>query len=109
MLDYLGEIGLEILVEFQDFFVYFLPFLQSRDGGVPIGYRDANDQVQKMYLHEALEKLGLPHDETRADLQRLGGNDRNCDAMVSLLIDLVAKFWPIIVERKEFLFPRHSG
>jgi hypothetical protein len=110
ILGYFGDaVGLEILVEFDYFFVYFLPFRQQVEGVVPVGYRDPSDQIQKMYLQEAMEKLGLSDDKEIADLKRLGGDYRHCAAMLTILLQLTQTAWPMIVERNEHLFPRDRG
>jgi len=100
-----GEIGLEVLVELADFFIYALVFRSSSDGVVPAEYTDDGGRRQKMHVQHVLDHLGIPHDEEDARLKRLGGSYRNCDEMARCVADLVERAWPHLAARSEQLFP----
>ena len=105
-LGYFGNaVGLQILVDFDGFFVHFLPFRVSKEGELPVGYEDASNRVQKMYLIAAMKKLGMPCENEHAELKRLGGDHRNCAAMVTILLALTKRAWRVIVARTEALVP----
>ncbi len=105
-LRYFGQsLGLELLVEFDNFFVYAMPFRMPENGGVPNLLLGPNGEVRQMYLHEALDKLGLSHEREHRELRRLGGDYRNCAAMVTLLGDVLERTWPAIQSDAAMLFP----
>jgi hypothetical protein len=105
-LAYFGEaIGIEVLVEFDYFFVLALPFRTFGRDVLPDGLTGPEGHVRKMYLQQAMDRLRISHDLEDKQLQRLGGDYRNCEAMTSITVALVERSWAGLQERAEELFP----
>ena len=86
-------IGLEIEVELIDFFIYALIFRPIGDG-LPIGYNDETGKRHKLYVQQALKELSIDVSQETRELQKLGGDYRNCQAMAEKLARLVEHYWP---------------
>jgi hypothetical protein len=105
-LGYFGDTtGLEVLVEFDHFFVLAMPFRVTKQRALPNAFVGADGHAQQMYLQEALEKLGIPHEPESVELKRLGGDYRNCEAMTAVLVSLVERTWTAIQQGTDRLFP----
>jgi len=105
-LGYFGAtVGMEVLVEFDYFFVHVMPFRMQGEGKLPNGFVGATQQVQQMYLQEALDKLRIGYLSEAEKLKSLGGKYQNCEAMTSVLVSMVEKSWGAIVDNVDDLFP----
>ncbi len=109
-LGYFGDVlGLEILVEFDHFFIFAMPFRIRNKDEIPVGLVDEEGAPRKMYVQEALEKLGIAHGTEDEELRRLGGDVRHCEAMALILSGLVERAWNPICEHAQELFPPSSA
>jgi hypothetical protein len=103
-LDYFGaQIGLEVLVEFDYFFVFAVVFRHGGSRTVPEKVEFGKQRL--MYLQAALEQIGVRNADTDEQLKALGGDYRNCDAMCSLLVGMNEKSWQDVVANSDLLFP----
>jgi len=105
---YGAPVGLEVLVEFDHFFVFALPFRSNGEDQWPSDNLGSGGQRTQMHLQEALGLLRIPFDREAADLRSLGGNHSNCRAMVTILAGLVERVWSQVVARQEQLFPQKT-
>jgi|GEM_PF-4493556 len=93
-LGYTSEaIGLEVVVDIGDFFIYALLFRPTGDG-LPLGYNDETGKRQKLYIQQALKELSIDVSRETEGLQKLGGDYRNCQEMAEKLAHLVEHYWP---------------
>jgi len=98
-----NDVGIEVRVDMSDFFIYLLLF-KTRQKKIPIGYKDHTGHRQKLYFQEALKELSLGGETETKELQRLGGDFRNCEKMASLLANLLKEKWSLVVSQKTKLF-----
>lgn len=105
-LGYFGdEVGLEILGEIDDFFIYALPFHMQGADVIPQNGTLSDNGVRQMYLQEALDKLHISHKNETEQMKHLGGDYRNCEAMTKVLASLIERTWPEIDKHAGELFP----
>ena len=97
------DIGLELRIELSDFFIYALIF-KAEQGEIPSGYKNNLGERQKLYFQEALKELSLGGEMETKELQRLGGDHRNCEEMASKLAGLIKDKWASIYAQKKRLF-----
>jgi hypothetical protein len=103
---YFGDpLGLEVDVDLSPFFVFALVFRDGSGSSMPVGYVDSSGTRQIRYIQEAMEILRLPYEAEDAELKRLGGNWDNCQAMVSILAQLVRRSWSQLCTNSDKLFP----
>lgn len=98
------DLGVEIQVELSQFFIFVLLF-KPCGNKVPIGYKDSLGITQKRYLQEILLQLSVITSLEIKEIQQLGKDYRNCDALASKLSNLLRKNWENIMVHKEHLFP----
>ena len=85
VLAYFGEdLGLKVVVERVQFFIFAAPFKSLGKSRVPEGLED---------LQTLLTRLGISHQEERHRLQALGGNENNAAPMAKVLAALVERTW----------------
>ncbi len=100
-LGYFGDdLGLEVLVDMSDFFIYALVF-RNRINEIPVGYVDEHGHRQEIYIQEASKDLRNFDDTISKQIQRLGGNYKNCRLMAALLAKLIEQGWPLIATHFE--------
>ncbi len=103
---YFGEIvSLELLVEFDYFFVYASPFLPGSNDEL-VSTRVAPDgHVRKMFLGQALDRLHISGAPEEDAMKKLGGSANNFRPMIDALATLLDRVWPEIATHAAILFP----
>jgi len=105
-LGYFGNsLGLEVNVDLSPFFIFALVFRDGSGPNIPVGYVDSTGARQVRYVQDAMEILGLPYEKEDKELKRLGGDWENCEAMVSILAQLVMSSWSQLCNNSDRLFP----
>lgn len=89
------KIGLELSIDLSDFFIYALLYKPSHEG-IPKGYFDKKGVRQKLYFQEALKEISIDCIQETKELQKLGGNYKNCAEMALKLSNLIGQHWAII-------------
>ncbi len=99
------DLGIEIQVELMQFFIYVLLF-KPCENKASIAYKDSLGITQKRHLQEILLQLSVITSPEIKEIQQLGENYRNCDALASKLSNLLRKNWENIMTHKKHLFPK---
>ncbi len=93
---YVGdEIGIKVELDLFNFFVFVLLF-RAKGPAIPVGYEDASGKRQLWYLQDVLKQLGIDITKEEKELQRLGGDYRNCSAMAEIQARWLVEHWPAI-------------
>ncbi|HQF10138.1 MAG TPA: hypothetical protein PLM53_17640 [Spirochaetota bacterium] len=98
-----GEFGIEIRIDLNYFFIFIMLF-KTKDKKIPIGYKDDLGKTHKLYLQDALKKVGIDNKKEIKDLQRLGGNYKNCYEMAVILSQLLKNNWSTIQSNMNNIF-----
>lgn len=99
------DIGLEISIDLNYFFIFALIF-KANSGEIPVGYEDKIGNLQKIYIQNALKKIGIDNSNETKELQKLGGNYLNCSAMVKILSKLFENNWSAIKSKADIIFSK---
>jgi len=97
-------LGLELLVEFNPFFVYPVLFRVGPDGEPSPGFNTDKRRVW-MYLQEAFEEYPRRRIPWSEEWKRLGRDYRNCARMVDVVAGVLRTAWPELRRRTPELFP----
>ena len=98
------DVGLEIIIEMADFFVFAMIF-HPKEKTVPIGYHDESGRRQKLYLQQALNKLSANGSSYNEQMSAFRVDSKNYKEFISLVINIIEQNWLAIVENKSCLFP----
>jgi hypothetical protein len=106
---YVGpNLGLEVLVEVDNFFAYAMPFRPVAGRPPPEGLLGRGGTVRQMYLQEALDRLRIPHHREQAYMRSLAGGHRNGRQMLEVIAMLVDNHWPALLAASDSLFPEQA-
>jgi hypothetical protein len=99
------EIGIEINIDLSYFFIYLLVF-KPKDEKVPIGYEDEFGNPQLVYIKDALKKIEIDNSKKTKELQKLGGNYKNCMSMANIYAALLEDNWEMIKLKANIIFQK---
>ncbi len=101
---YLSDsIGVEIQVELIGFFIFVLLF-EPVGENVPLGYTNSARKIQKRYLQKILMELSVIKSADIKEIQKLGGDYRNCDMLAEKLSQLLYDNWESIMANRAHIF-----